>query len=574
MTAPWAAHQPRTAAQRAGSHDDPAEAPPRAEPGSPTPIAGSVTTPVETSVAAPVGFPGAVVRAPWTDAVEAGGEILVLTGRRPMRLSGIGATLWLAAEAPRTFDELVAAAVQAHGENPAAQALVAEAASDLRKSGLLEEASVLEIVACGVRWRIDISALEPQHSQLAQELSHLWRRAARHSADERSVPTADFSIVTGNDPIPRDDLGIPRGVRLGFPEQFPYAVSRAITLASASVRRADTIMFHAAGLTLPESETSRGNTSDMPAATAILVGPSGAGKSTAARMLGRNLGYVTDEAVVVDRDLTAFHHEKPISLTRADLANIDGSDAGTKAAGGYGKVERSPDDLGLLLAPPHLTVGAIVLLQRASAQTSASLERVALIDALEETLPQIPSVEYLEHPLAWLATALVRGGGPYRLTYSEIDDCAPLIAELVSDAAADSAERASAGMTSYGFVHHPPTEHMLREADAVVTSSPVVLPRYVRAPWADAVEVDSEILLLREGTSVRLSGIGATIWLAAGESGTLEPLIGATVEAHGHHRRERSMTAVAVEELIARGVLCRTPQVDAEPGEESSLAPN
>lgn len=81
--------------------------------------------------------PGLIVRAPWSDAVEEAGEIVVLRGRQPYRLSGIGAGIWLLAADPLSEQQLTAAVVRRHGAHPDAGRLVARGVDELVRLGLL-----------------------------------------------------------------------------------------------------------------------------------------------------------------------------------------------------------------------------------------------------------------------------------------------------------------------------------------------------------------------------------------------------------------------------------------------------
>lgn len=80
---------------------------------------------------------GLVRRAPWVDAVREEDEVLVLNGPRPIRLLGLGSTIWLAAEEPVSLADLTALIVDTHGEHPQSDHLIAEAVRALADQGLL-----------------------------------------------------------------------------------------------------------------------------------------------------------------------------------------------------------------------------------------------------------------------------------------------------------------------------------------------------------------------------------------------------------------------------------------------------
>jgi hypothetical protein len=70
------------------------------------------------------------------DALEVGDELVVLLGRRAVRVTGLAATVWLLLSGPHTFDELVRGAEARLGEHPDARALVEEAIEALVEENL------------------------------------------------------------------------------------------------------------------------------------------------------------------------------------------------------------------------------------------------------------------------------------------------------------------------------------------------------------------------------------------------------------------------------------------------------
>ena len=67
-------------------------------------------------------------RAPVVDAVRVGDEIVTMATGAPVRILGIGVSVWEAAAATASFQDLVDAALAAHGSHPDAERLVEEAA--------------------------------------------------------------------------------------------------------------------------------------------------------------------------------------------------------------------------------------------------------------------------------------------------------------------------------------------------------------------------------------------------------------------------------------------------------------
>ncbi len=128
----------------------------------------------------------------------------------------------------------------------------------------------------------------------------------------------------------------------------PYRVSRQLTNASILRRSGQCVMLHAAGVASDDG------------GTVALVAASGTGKTTAARVLGRRLGYVSDETVAVEHDLTVRAYPKPLSIV------VD-------PASPWVKHERSPDDLALRRPPHSLRLSAVVVLERSDDAVAPSL---------------------------------------------------------------------------------------------------------------------------------------------------------------------------------------------------------
>ncbi|GAA4287439.1 hypothetical protein GCM10022262_17980 [Georgenia daeguensis] len=80
---------------------------------------------------------GRVRQVPCTDAVDVGDETLVLLDRRPVRLSGIGRTLWHWARSAPSRAEALDHVVELHGQHPDADRLVGAAITTMQESGVL-----------------------------------------------------------------------------------------------------------------------------------------------------------------------------------------------------------------------------------------------------------------------------------------------------------------------------------------------------------------------------------------------------------------------------------------------------
>ncbi|HET7277774.1 MAG TPA: hypothetical protein VFJ22_06830 [Dermatophilaceae bacterium] len=76
-------------------------------------------------------------RRPLTDAIQSGDEVLLMVADTPIRLSGIGLTIWEACRAAATPEEVLAAVVDVHGEHAEADRLTRQALDELSAAGVL-----------------------------------------------------------------------------------------------------------------------------------------------------------------------------------------------------------------------------------------------------------------------------------------------------------------------------------------------------------------------------------------------------------------------------------------------------
>lgn len=269
-------------------------------------------------------------------------------------------------------------------------------------------------------------------------------------------------------------------------------------------------MFHAAGL-------ARGR------AVAALIGPSGTGKSTAARILCReDFDYVTDETVAVKPDGFVTPFPKPIAYLPAE---------------GGGKREVGPDELGLRTCNDQLELGGLVLMNREADRLEPQVDPLDLLRGMVALIPHMSALPHLPAPLNALAQIVEACGGVFHVTYSE----AHQLGEVVRSAL-------SAKPCSGGVVHHPASE-------------PVRGAGTVRAAYTDAIELEGEVLVLRNSDCLLLSGIGGLIWLAANEPRELDALEQRVVSVTGPHPDSAELVRAAVEELRALGVLQVGPDV-------------
>lgn len=399
----------------------------------------------------------------------------------------------------------------------------------------------LRITTMGCRWEIDISRLD---ENVAQRLRELWAHAADHDNG-----TDDADLAVDEPPgLRRELVALHTGAAptldsgAGFdPEQVirltrdvqraPYAFSSALTLCCLRAQSGRMTLLHSAALSHPDS-----------GASVVLVAQSGTGKTTATRLLGQELGYLSDETAAIRDDLTLLAHPKPLSLI---------PESSTPEAG-QGKVEQSPVQLGLRPPPPRPWLAATILLVRCAAPTEATLEPVALMDALVDVIPQSSALPVQPESLHTLARVVTAGAGAFRLRYSEIAQAAPLITGLLEQVRqGQQRQERWTRHTSSGAWRTEPWE----PSPALTEFDWTPQTRVVRAPWRDALESEGEILVLNGPNPVRLLGLGPTVWRVAATPVTLAELHTAVVAEHGPHPQADDLLRQAVELLAGQGLL-------------------
>jgi len=343
--------------------------------------------------------------------------------------------------------------------------------------------------AFGARWALDTTALDPA---ARERLDRLWVRCRVPGVGSSAAGVEPF-VVTDPD---------------------PYAVSRAITLASLHRRRGTAVLLHAAGL------ESQGR-------AVALVGASGAGKSTAALVLGREFGYLSDETVAVEPDGSVSPYPKPVSVVTDPSAPWD-------------KHEESPEDLGLREVSGTAYLQAVVVLERDPAREVPELAPLPLVDAALAVVAQSSSLPLLDRPLHRLAGLLSRSGGPYVLRYGEIADCADLMQALLLDRERPPREPWT---TTPG-----PTTH----AGTATPSPPGTL---TRAPWRDALHGEGGSVVLVGKDVVRLGPVGEVVWTTAAEGIGVDEAVQTVVTALGAHPDAERLVRDGIDDLLRTGVL-------------------
>lgn len=376
------------------------------------------------------------------------------------------------------------------------------------------------IDAFGATWTLDVSGLD---AHLADELLHLWDRAV--VAPARAGDAAPPPFV-----VRRTEEGwveVDGSTQQASDTDVPYLVSRLLTVASIRRRSGTCVMLHAAGLATDDG------------GTVALVAGSGTGKTTAGRVLGLSLGYVSDETVTIEHDLTVRGYPKPLSIV------VD-------PAAPRVKHERSPDDLGLRRAPNALRLSAVAVLERRDDAIVPSLEPIGLVEAMMTVLPQTSALPGLDRPLDRLARVLATGHGPYRLVYRDIDDCVALVSDL-----AHAREREAVDDVSWTWIDGLEGLDVLDD-DVPTTAVPDDLgptTLVCRTGFRDAVSSGGAVLVMRDWTPAMLPGLAATLWLAAARPGPVAGLVAAATAQLGPHPGAEAIVLDTVRVLIADGLL-------------------
>jgi hypothetical protein len=184
-------------------------------------------------------------------------------------------------------------------------------------------------------------------------------------------------------------------------------LTQRVTRQAISARAGELMMFHAGAL----CDQTTG-------ATIAMIAPGGTGKTTVVRSLGRGRGYVTDETVAIDDDLTVAPYCKPLSIRRPDNRQP--------------KDEVSPTSLGLSSPQVQPWLAGMVLLRRDLATGGeAVVEPVDVLEALVLLAPESSSLARLERPLHRLANLVESVGGLRRVRYHDAADVEPVVREVL-----------------------------------------------------------------------------------------------------------------------------------------------
>ena len=329
------------------------------------------------------------------------------------------------------------------------------------------------------RKRIGVTVTGPRHDDLTSPWDGM-------RAETSGVVDARVRITSGR----------------GEGDWVAAALTSGITTRLLESVAGELLLFHAAGLADDEGDVT------------LLVAASGRGKTTAARVLGRTRGYVTDETVAVDdlADDAVLPYRKPLSIA---------------VTPGRPKAQLSPDVLGLRPLPAtRLRASRVVLLSRDVAHTGpAVLSPVGLVDSIVELVPQMSYLGLTEGALRRLAGLIERTGGAMRIRYRDAEEIGDVL------------DRAGSG-------------------ESTTTWRPV--PWESRTPGiefgeaVDAIATDESTLVLTRERLLVLGGIAPAILDAVARG---VPIADSVARHHGEPHDAERLIALRLGELVEAGVL-------------------
>lgn len=360
-----------------------------------------------------------------------------------------------------------------------------------------------------VRWGAGVSGGQ----QLSMRAA--WARCVSQQASDAVVPsppapTEKFTVSVAYEGREQRTEAFELGAS-SFEELAENLTSR-LTVAAILANAGHLTMLHACGVADPTT-----------GATVALVAKSGTGKTTAASVLARAYGYVTDETVAIRPDRTVMSYPKPLSLKQGPERP---------------KEQVGPDELRLQPAPPNPFLQSIVLLNRVpgESRTPPALEKVSLVEGILALIPDSSSQGEIEQPLQSLCRLIDSVGGVRQVTYSEAADLPAALAPL--------------------FQVHRQQEPGWKPRDSGSAEAEQLPQGHLRrTPAKDAVAIGNELLVMLDAGIVQLAGIGPAIWEGATTPLTPHQLAEKVAEVHGTPEGYRAAVLHAVDLLVAEGVL-------------------
>jgi len=297
-------------------------------------------------------------------------------------------------------------------------------------------------------------------------------------------------------------------------EELAESLTSRLTVAAILANAGELTMLHACGVADP-----------ITGAVVALVAKSGTGKTTAASVLARTYGYITDETVAIAWDGSVIPFPKPLSV---------------KQETGTPKRQASPDEFGLQPAPALPYIQSIVLLNRTEGarHTAPMLERVPLGNAVLALVPESSSQAEVVDPLQSLCRLIESVGGVWQVTYSEAADLPSALEPLFRLQPATQTEWAPAAARS------------IQQAQIAVGCIQRITP-------TDAVSIGGDLLVMLHNQIVRLSGVGPAVWEACANPVSLDGITKYVGSVHGKPEGYREAVAGAVEQLVAKSILER-----------------
>jgi hypothetical protein len=362
----------------------------------------------------------------------------------------------------------------------------------------------LHVRAMGVNVEIAVP-----DQQTRDRLAHQWSRAVAVAPDQPAVARTTAQPGPADTEASRD-----------------YGLTTQVTMAALKATAGLRVNLHAGGV------------ADERRRVLAVVAPSGTGKTTATLALAQRLGYVSDETVSIAPDGTVAPHAKPLSVVLDPQRLRD-------------KEQQSPDDLGLLPTPDEGRLARLVVLQRGTGAKNG-LTRLGTAEGMLQLIEQSSSLSQLPRPLHVLVSLVEECGGVWALAYDEItdhvDELVGLLAELPHD------EEPQPGTTTGARLTWHPGENEVPLATGEDGSL------LARLPWAEAVEVDDQLVVLTGSRAFLLADLTATVWLHLDRPRSVEELVHAAEERHGRHENAEeivlaAVTALRQHQLVAYGSL-------------------
>ncbi|WP_146111946.1 hypothetical protein [Arthrobacter sp. MYb227] len=289
-----------------------------------------------------------------------------------------------------------------------------------------------------------------------------------------------------------------------------------ITRQAIESGRGNLFMFHAAALCSPSS-----------GASIVLAAESGTGKTTATRVLATELGYITDETAAFDTDGVLYPYAKPLSIL-----------TGAKQRP---KTQFSPAELELQPYEGEARVATIAVLDRDRSGLLAEpiASKLSLGEALNQLIPQMSSLSYLDRGLVQLCQLIDSLGGVVQLRYAEASELAAIIKDLLGSPRASK-------------------NHEWSAADIQVTSRPAPAVWSIRRQTVDdAIWLGPDLGLLKDEQYILLTGIGPFIWDSLSDWKTFDELFDAAIITFGSVAHAKQILHEQLESLCSLGILER-----------------